>query len=250
MPILKEKPKANLPPCKGCDTCGDYRPLDDVLYMLGYDNKWYCNACFMKIAVRWPKAQGPKPQVVVFTEGQKAEAVDRGTQRRQAHAGKGHTDYQVSRKDKLQMDIEGAYGEVAARLFFEKHGLAVEMPDIDLGGKGDGGKDLVVAGVVVAVKTVSEGRNLLEPKKQPFSKDQAVVLVWSDFDKENKIVGWTTGGIFHQMALAPLSTMDPGTVWMRWQNLRDPMELVERFRRRVYGQAGIQEVHSDDLVQD
>lgn len=228
-----------LPECTGCSQCGD--AWEDHLYALGHNGQYYCRACFQKIAVKWPKgASMPKPKAFIFMEAQRREAIERGTRRRKAHEGKGHPDYQISKKDPLTMDIEGAFGEVAAKAYFESRGLSVEMPAIDLGGKGDGGRDLIVGDITIAIKTVRETYNLLEPAKQPFHDDQVIVLVWSDFDHINQIVGWTTGKLFHQVARQPMATMHPDTTWMRWQDLRDIDELVARLQRRTDERSSVQ----------
>jgi hypothetical protein len=57
MPFLREKPpRKDMPPCLGCDTCGD---VDDRhLYLLGYTGKYYCKICFFKVAKEWPTPGG------------------------------------------------------------------------------------------------------------------------------------------------------------------------------------------------
>jgi len=65
MPILKEKPILKpKPPCNGCDFCDDCR--EDGLYLLGYNDKYYCHDCFSKKAQNWPKSKPSSANVDVF----------------------------------------------------------------------------------------------------------------------------------------------------------------------------------------
>lgn len=54
MPIIRGKPpKVTLPPCGGCDVCGDHD--ETHLYLLGYSGKYYCKECFFKVAQNWKR---------------------------------------------------------------------------------------------------------------------------------------------------------------------------------------------------
>jgi hypothetical protein len=43
-----------LPECRGCDNCPEV-PSENELFVLGYNMKWFCRACFFKMATRWPR---------------------------------------------------------------------------------------------------------------------------------------------------------------------------------------------------
>lgn len=233
MPHTFPSPFKPLDPPKGCRICG-------IGGLLGYyDGYWWCYDHFYHKdgpGARWPR-RGSEHKVI-FSDPQKKQAVERGTERREIHArkpGKKPGGFvKAKNKTLLQLDIEGAYGEVAGKIYFARQGFDVSMEKNNPDARGDK-QDLTVEGKRIGLKTVNDGLNLLEPEEQRFDDDLVLVLAWSDFDKRITFKGWTTGKLFREFAKDALPTMDPGTKWMRYQDLRPMDELNERLRLKRDG---------------